>query len=37
MKYDKAGTDEIKRWILSQGSKAKVLEPKELRDEIKEE
>ncbi|RPJ06520.1 MAG: WYL domain-containing protein [Deltaproteobacteria bacterium] len=32
-----AGTWEIKRWIMSFGSSAKVLEPKELRKEILEE
>ena len=32
-----SGTEEIKRWILSQGSKAKVLEPKALKEEIKTE
>jgi predicted DNA-binding transcriptional regulator YafY len=29
-----AGTDEIKFWIMSWGSKAQVLEPESLRDEI---
>jgi len=32
-----AGTDEIKFWIMSWGSKAEVLEPESLRDEIHEE
>ena len=32
-----AGTDEIKFWIMSWGSKAEVLEPESLRDEIREE
>jgi len=32
-----AGTDEIKFWILNWGSKAEVLEPESLRDEIREE
>ena len=32
-----SGTAEIKRWILSQGRWAKVVEPKELRDEIMDE
>lgn len=32
-----AGTSEIKRWILSQGYHAKVLEPRGLREEIREE
>jgi predicted DNA-binding transcriptional regulator YafY len=32
-----AGTNEIKRWILSQGRYAKVTEPESLRREIKEE
>lgn len=35
--FEVAGTDEIKRWIMSQGAQAKVLEPKELWDEIREE
>lgn len=35
--FEVAGTEEIKRWILSQGSCANVLEPKELREEIMEE
>ena len=35
--FEVAGTDEIKRWILSQGAQARVLEPKELKDEIREE
>lgn len=35
--FQVAGTGEIKRWILSQGSKAKVLEPRELRKEIRNE
>jgi predicted DNA-binding transcriptional regulator YafY len=29
-----AGTDEIKFWVLSWGSKAQVLSPVSLRDEI---
>jgi len=29
-----AGTDEIKFWIMNWGSKAEVLEPESLRDEI---
>ena len=32
-----AGTKEIKFWIMSWGSKAEVLEPESLRDEIREE
>jgi len=32
-----AGTDEIKFWTMSWGSKAEVLEPESLRDEIREE
>ena len=32
-----AGTDEIKFWAMSWGSKAEVLEPESLRDEIREE
>jgi len=32
-----AGTDEIKFWILNWGSKAEVLEPESLRDEIRAE
>jgi predicted DNA-binding transcriptional regulator YafY len=32
-----AGTEEIKFWIMSWGSKAEVLEPESLRDEIREE
>src|SRR3989338_2374524 len=32
-----AGTNEIKRWILSQGRYAKVVEPKELEQEIRRE
>ena len=32
-----AGTDEIKFWTMSWGSKAEVLEPEPLRDEIREE
>ena len=32
-----AGTDEIRFWIMSWGSKAEVLEPESLRDEIREE
>ena len=28
------GTEEIKRWIMSFGKHAQVLEPQELRDEI---
>ena len=32
-----AGTDEIRFWIMSWGSKAQVLEPESLRDEIREE
>jgi len=35
--FQVAGTEEIKRWILSQGSKARVLEPLSLRKEIREE
>ena len=35
--FEVSGTDEIKRWILSQGSRAKVIEPKELKEEIREE
>ena len=32
-----AGTEEIKRWIMSMGSRVKVMEPRELREEIREE
>lgn len=32
-----AGTDEIKFWVLNWGSKALVLEPESLREEIREE
>jgi len=32
-----AGTDEIKFWILNWGSKAEVLEPEILREEIRAE
>ena len=32
-----AGTDEIKFWIMNWGATAEVLEPKFLRDEIREE
>jgi predicted DNA-binding transcriptional regulator YafY len=32
-----AGTDEIKFWSMSWGSKAEVLEPESLKDEIREE
>lgn len=32
-----AGTEEIKFWIMNWGSKAEVLEPESLRDEIREE
>jgi predicted DNA-binding transcriptional regulator YafY len=32
-----AGTDEVKFWAMSWGSKAEVLEPEPLRDEIKAE
>ena len=32
-----AGTDEIKRWIMSQGKYAKIIEPKSLKREILEE
>jgi len=32
-----AGTDEIKFWIMSWGSKAEVLEPTSLREEIRRE
>ncbi len=32
-----AGTEEIKFWIMSWGASALVLEPKSLRDEIREE
>ena len=35
--FEVSGTDEIKRWIMSQGSNARVIEPKELKDEIREE
>jgi len=35
--FEVSGTDEIKRWILSQGANAKVIEPKELKDEIRDE
>jgi len=31
------GTEEIKRWIMSFGKQAKVLEPQDLRDEVVEE
>lgn len=37
LSFQVAGTDEIKRWILSQGHNAKVIEPKELRKEIRDE
>lgn len=37
LEFRVAGTSEIKRWIMSQGKHAKVLEPKSLRDEIREE
>ena len=32
-----AGTDEIKFWIMSWGSKALILEPESLKDEIRAE
>jgi predicted DNA-binding transcriptional regulator YafY len=32
-----AGTEEIKFWVMSWGSKALVVEPKSLRDEIRAE
>jgi predicted DNA-binding transcriptional regulator YafY len=32
-----AGTEEIRFWIMSWGSKAEILEPESLRDEIREE
>jgi len=32
-----AGTEEIKFWVMNWGSKAEVLEPESLRDEIREE
>ena len=32
-----AGTDEIKFWVMSWGSKAEVLEPPSLREEIRKE
>ena len=32
-----AGTEEIKFWIMNWGSKALVLEPESLRNEIREE
>ena len=34
---DVAGTDEIRFWIMTWGSKAEVLEPASLREEIREE
>jgi len=32
-----AGTDEIRFWIMTWGSKAEVLEPESLREQIREE
>jgi predicted DNA-binding transcriptional regulator YafY len=32
-----AGTDEIRFWVMSWGSKAEVLEPESLREEIRKE
>ena len=32
-----AGTEEIKYWVMSWGSKAQVLEPESLREEIRAE
>ena len=32
-----AGTDEIRFWIMTWGSKAKILEPESLREEIRAE
>jgi len=32
-----AGTDEIRFWIMTWGSKAEVLEPESLREEIRSE
>jgi len=34
---DVAGTDEIRFWIMTWGSKAEVLEPASLREEIRNE
>lgn len=35
LSFEVSGTNEIKRWILSQGARAKVLEPKSLEGEIR--
>jgi predicted DNA-binding transcriptional regulator YafY len=32
-----SGRDDVKRWILGYGAEAKVLEPRDLREEIIEE
>jgi len=37
LEFRLSGTQEIKRWIMSQGRHAKVIEPKSLRDEITKE
>ncbi|MFH1576913.1 MAG: WYL domain-containing protein [Candidatus Margulisiibacteriota bacterium] len=35
--FQVAGTDEIKRWIMSQGSMAVIIEPKELKESVRNE
>jgi predicted DNA-binding transcriptional regulator YafY len=37
LEVDVAGTQEIKHWILRWGSRAQVLEPDSLREEIRSE
>lgn len=37
MTFTVAGTDEIKRWVMGLGGEAEILEPPELRDEMKEQ
>jgi len=37
LEVEVAGTEEIKRWILTWGAKAEVMSPKSLRDELRRE